>query len=475
MMRSLYAGVSGLQNHQVRMDVLGNNISNVNTNGFKKGRVTFQDMLSQTMSGAAKPTDEVGGVNPKQVGLGMMVASIDTLHKQGALQTTGNMTDVAVQGNGFFIVKDGNKLFYTRSGAFGLDKDGFLVNPANGRKVQGWVAETEEGTTIISTAKDTNDLIIPVGSKDPAAETLNVNFACNLDKRANILQGTEGRETVNANSWITSKDIYDSFGRVHKLEVSFVKDTTQPENPNRWRATVVVDPPADPGAPGAVANPTGTLTAYAGTDSTAGNEFLVEFDNQGALLRTYVDGQTLTAAETPQTGDQLSIALTYNVPDADPPVTQTLNLNIGTVGLYQDGITQFAEKYSTKMFEQDGYAMGYLETFKIDQSGIITGVYSNGTNRELGQIALATFTNPGGLAKAGENTYTESNNSGDANIGTSGVAGRGKIMAGALEMSNVDLAEEFTDMIVTQRGFQANSRTITTSDQMLQELLTLKR
>ena len=152
-----------------------------------------------------------------------------------------------------------------------------------------------------------------------------------------------------------------------------------------------------------------------------------------------------------------------------------MNLQIGTVGAYRDSITQFAENSSTKAIKQDGYTMGYLETFKIDQSGMITGVYSNGANRILGQIALATFTNPGGLEKEGENTYVTSNNSGDPNIGTSGVAGNGKVIAGALEMSNVDLAEQFTDMIITQRGFQANSRSITTSDQMLQELLTLKR
>jgi len=465
-MRSLYSGVSGLQNHQTRMDVLGNNISNVNTNGFKKGRVTFQDMLSQTMSGAAKPTDEVGGVNPKQVGLGMVVACIDTIHNQGALQTTGNMTDVAVQGNGFFVVKDGDKLFYTRAGNFGLDKDGFLVNPSNGRKVQGWRSETVEGATFISTAKDVEDLIIPVGSKDPARETLNVDFACNLDKRAEVLVGGEGRETVDRNSWVTTKDIYDSFGNVHKLVITFVKDNAAPANPNRWRATMEVDPGAE-----AATNP---VTAYNGVTAN-NNTFLVEFDNQGALSRTYVEGQVLAPAQEPGQGDQLSLAVTYNVPGTQPARQQTFNLNVGTVGLYQNGITQFADTFSTKMIKQDGYAMGYLETFKIDQAGIITGVFSNGTNRELGQLALASFTNPGGLEKAGENTYVVSNNSGDANIGPSGIAGKGKFIAGALEMSNVDLSEEFTDMIVTQRGFQANSRTITTSDQMLQEILTLKR
>ena len=466
MMRSLYAGVSGLQNHQVRMDVLGNNISNVNTNGFKKGRVTFQDMLSQTMAGAAKPTDEVGGINPKQVGLGMLVASIDTIHNQGALQTTGNMTDVAIQGNGFFVLKDGDKFFYTRAGNFGLDQDGYLVNPANGRKVQGWRAETVEGNTFISTAKDVEDLIIPVGSKDPARETLNVDFACNLDKRAVVLTGNEGRETVDKNSWVTTKDIYDTFGNVHKLQITFTKDNVAPANPNRWRATIQVDPDA--------AVPTNPVSSYNGV-SANNNTFLVEFDNQGALSRAYVDGQVLAGNQIPVQGDQLQLAITYNVPDTQPAAQQTFNLNIGTVGLYQNGITQFADTFSTKMIRQDGYPMGYLETFKIDQAGIITGVFSNGTNRELGQLALGSFTNPGGLEKAGENTYVVSNNSGDANIGPSGIAGRGKFIAGALEMSNVDLSEEFTDMIVTQRGFQANSRTITTSDQMLQELLTLKR
>ncbi len=168
MMRSLWAGVSGLTNHQTRMDVLGNNIANVNTNGFKKGRVTFQDMLSQTLAGAAKPTDEVGGVNPQQVGLGMQVSTIDTIHTQGALQSTGVMTDVALQGNGFFILNAGDKRYYTRNGAFGLDQDGRLVNPADGQRVQGWMAQTVGGQTFVNNAADIQDLVIPVGSKDPA-------------------------------------------------------------------------------------------------------------------------------------------------------------------------------------------------------------------------------------------------------------------------------------------------------------------
>jgi flagellar hook protein FlgE len=170
----------------------------------------------------------------------------------------------------------------------------------------------------------------------------------------------------------------------------------------------------------------------------------------------------------------------FDVADSTPgeggAVTrQTFALNLGTVGSVRNTVTQFAEASSTKVFEQDGYGMGYLENFKIDQSGMITAVYSNGSTRTLGQIALASFTNPNGLEKSGETNFVRSNNSGMANIGPSGIAGKGKLIAGALEMSNVDLAEQFTDMIVTQRGFQANSKTIQTSDQMLQELLTLKR
>jgi flagellar hook protein FlgE len=462
MMRSLYAGVAGLQNHQIRMDVLGNNIANVNTTGFKKGRVNFQDMLSQTLSGAARPTDEVGGVNPKQVGLGMVVASIDTIHSQGSLQTTGVMTDVAVQGEGFFILQDGDKRYYTRAGAFGLDADGLLVNPANVMRVQGWQAQTVGGVTRINVASPLRDLIIPVGGKDPAAATTDVQFACNLDKRTPEIPPGATEQTIIDGTWSTSFDIYDSFGTVHQLQVNFTK---VPGIANRWQAQVVIDPTAE--------TPTNTLVEV-GAANNPDNIFFVDFDNLGSVAAVR-DAQGDVLAE-----GRLQVQVSFDVPQATIPpgqaaVRQLFNLDLGEVGSYRNAITQFAEKSSTKAIVQNGYPMGYLESFKIDQSGVIIGVYTNGTNRPLGQVALAGFTNPGGLEKAGENTYVVSNNSGEARVDPAGVAGKGKIIAGALEMSNVDMAEQFTDMIVTQRGFQANSRTITTSDQMIQELLTLKR
>ncbi len=463
MMRSLYSGVSGLQNHQTRMDVIGNNISNVNTNGFKRGRVNFQDMISQQLSGAAKPTDELGGVNPKEVGLGMTVASIDNVFTQGNLQSTGISTDLAIQGNGFFVMKNGEETFYTRNGAFGLDMDGTLVNPANGMRVQGWMAEEINGQMLVTTAATPEDLIIPVGSKDPAKETTNVNFACNLNKNTpEILEGASA-DDIFKGTWGTEQKIYDSFGNEHMLSVSFRRVVG---NPNQWEATVVIDQDN--------ADYTQTRVGLGTTDGV-GNTFLVNFDNYGALQSVTDTAGNVTNPEG-QIVLQTSFAVAdSNVDEQGNPYRQTLNINLGTIGSFKDTITQSASKSTTKAFYQDGYTMGYLDNFKIDSSGIITGVYSNGTNRTIGQIAMATFANDRGLEKAGDNTYVESNNSGMARIGESGVAGKGSLMAGALEMSNVDLSEQMTDMIVTQRGFQSNAKTITTADTLLETVLSLKR
>lgn len=463
MMRSLYSGVSGLQNHQTRMDVIGNNISNVNTVGFKRGRVNFQDMISQQMSGAAKPTDEIGGVNPKEVGLGMTVASIDNIFNQGNLQSTGVSTDLAIQGNGFFIMKNGEESFYTRNGAFGLDSEGTLVNPANGMRVQGWMANEINGEMIVTTAATPTDLVIPVGSKDPAKETTNVNFACNLNKNTPEITDNATEADIAKGTWNTEQKVYDSFGNTHMLSISF---TRVQGNPNQWQATVQIDPDN--------ADYTQTRIGLGTTDGVQ-NTFLVNFDNYG-LLQSVTD----SAGNETNPDGQIILQASYSVPDSNPdengnPYRQTMNINLGTIGSAIDTVTQSASKSTTKAYYQDGYTMGYLDNFKIDSSGIITGVYSNGTNRTIGQIALATFANDRGLEKAGDNTYVESNNSGMARIGESGVAGKGSLMAGALEMSNVDLSEQMTDMIVTQRGFQSNAKTIQTADTLLETVLSLKR
>ena len=463
MMRSLYSGVSGLQNHQTRMDVIGNNISNVNTVGFKRGRVNFQDMISQQLQGAAKPSEELGGVNPKEVGLGMTVAAIDNIFNQGNLQSTGVSTDLAIQGNGFFIMKSGDDTFYTRNGAFSLDSNGTLVNPANGMRVQGWMAQDVNGEQVLTTAATPGDLVIPVGSKDPAKETNNVMFACNLNKNTPEILPNANEKDIMDGTWATEQKIYDSFGNEHILSVSFRRVTG---NPNQWEATVNVD--AD--------NADFTQTRVGlGDTNGMGNTFIVTFSNLGAL-----ESVTDTAGNVTNPTGKAILTTSFTVPNSNPdengnPYRQTLNIDLGTIGSFENTITQSASQSSTKAFYQDGYKLGYLDNFKIDSSGTITGVYTNGSSRVIGKIALATFANDRGLEKAGDNTFVESNNSGMAKIGESGIAGKGTLMAGALEMSNVDLSEQMTDMIVTQRGFQSNAKTIQTADTLLETVLSLKR
>jgi flagellar hook protein FlgE len=466
MMRSLFSGVSGLQNHQTRMDVIGNNIANINTTGFKRNRVNFQDILYQQLQGAARPTEDLGGINPKEVGLGMSVASIDTIHIQGSLQTTGIGTDLAISGMGFFVLDDAGKQLFTRAGAFSIDEEGVMVNPANGMKVQGWMARDIMGVQLVDVSRQVEDLIIPTGAKDPARATTVVNFACNLDNRIpEIPEGASELQTRQG-TWTSDIKVFDSFGEEHILQVEF---TRVPGANNSWNAQVIVDPENE--------DPTNTTIGFGEEAPAAGGPtaFVVNFSNNGTLLSAEDGAGNVSGA-----AGEVLMNVAFDVQTATPgedgaPVRQEFALRLGQVGGYTNSITQYAEKSSTKAVVQDGYTMGYLDNFKIDASGIITGIFSNGTTRTLGQVALASFPNQGGLEKAGDNTFQVSNNSGAANIGPSGIAGKGEIVAGTLEMSNVDMAEQFTDMIITQRGFQANSRTIQTADQLLQELLTLKR
>ncbi|MDR0909479.1 MAG: flagellar hook protein FlgE [Spirochaetaceae bacterium] len=481
MMRSLFSGVSGLQNHQTRMDVIGNNISNINTNGYKKGRVNFQDLLYQQSAAASRPTDTVGGVNPKEIGLGMSLAAIDTIHTQGSLQTTGVGTDLAIQGTGFFVLSDGANQYFTRAGDFNVDANGTFVNPANGYKVQGWMADE---TGAVNTAGDVGDLTLPIGSKNAARATAEADLMCNLDKRT----------TAQGEAWGTSINIYDSFGNPHTLQIQFEPVMNAAGNSqNVWNATVYVDPAV--GADGVLAdgviNGVPLNTAVGATQAAgaaiavpaagAGTQFTLYFSNLGTLESVapgaIAQGTDQAHPAAGAAGTDVTLNVAYDVPNTTTgvPERQTMALNLGTVGGLTNTVTQYAEASSTKFFNQDGYAMGYLENFKIDGTGTITGVYTNGTTTTLGRLAMASFTNQSGLEHAGDTAFQSSTNSGTANIGVSAEAGKGKIVAGTLEMSNVDMSESFVDMITTQRGFQANSRTITTSDEMLQELLNLKR
>jgi flagellar hook protein FlgE len=328
------------------------------------------------------------------------------------------------------------------------------------------MARTVDGAEVLDTSRETEDLIIPVGGKDPAKATTNVNFACNLDKTTPFLAEGAGQAEITNGTWGTEIKVFDSFGIPHTLRVEFNR---VPGQNNSWNAAVTVDPEA------AEATNTSVGLGEEVPAAGGGNTFTVNFSNLGVLAGV----ADAAGNASPETGD-VTMRVAFDVQNAAPgddgaAIRQEFTLNLGTVGGIVNTITNFAERSSTKAFEQDGYTMGYLENFKVDQSGVITGIFSNGTSRTLGQVALASFSNQGGLEKAGDNNYVASNNSGLANIGTAQSQGKGKIISGTLEMSNVDMSEQFVDMIVTQRGFQANSRTIQTADQLLQEVLTLKR
>lgn len=413
MMRSMFAGVSGLRNHQTRMDVIGNNVANVNTIGFKSGRVTFQELFAQTLRGASRPLGNLGGTNPQQVGLGMMVSSIDTIHVQGNSQTTGKMTDMAIQGNGFFIVTDGNQNLYTRAGAFDVDANGNLVDPS-GRKVLGWGPDrANPGQLMAPTPTNLQPLVMKVGSPILAQATTAVNYKGNLDAN-----------TPTGGTHATDVTVFDSLGRQHTFTITFTKNAAV----NQWTYDITTLDPLI----GFTGPTTGTL----------------QFTPSGVY----------DPASTPAT-----ISAT---------VTGANNL---TIPVDFSPLTQLAGQTTANRDSVNGYPMGFLTAFTIDTTGVVTGTFSNNVPLIIGRVAIANFNNPGGLIRQGEGAFAESNNSGLPDIGLAGSGGRGTIAPANVEMSNVDLAAEFTNMIITQRGFQANTRVITASDQMLQDLVGLVR
>lgn len=499
MMRSLFAGVSGLKTHQTRMDVIGNNIANVNTVGYKASRVTFKEMLSQQIQGATAPTETRGGTNPQQVGLGVTLGSIDVRHSQGNTQATGYITDLAIEGDGFFILGYGSQRFYTRAGAFGLDNgtDGNLVSLINGARVLGYKADDSGNIDLNAPIEP---LYISASETIRPRATTQVIFAGNLDNR------TAQNSTISR-----SVQVYDSRGREQTIEVSF---TAAGDNEWDWKASWLLD--STPFAPGGLEH------------MVVGGEYLVESDESGlkllylatdessnevkTVVGTSIDGKgrvwtigtgdnavTIEFEKAIKAGEKLeavgtgsemrltmkeSLArgtITFNsdgtfssAPKAEVKLNPALADSM-TIALDFSQFTHYADSMTAKFLSQNGYTNGTLESFSIDQNGRIVGSFSNGLTRTLGQVALARFTNPAGLERSDSTMFVESANSGQAQIGAAGVPGFGSISPSSLEMSNVDLSEEFTDMIITQRGFQANSRIITSSDEMLQELVNLKR
>jgi len=424
MMRSMFSAISGLRAHQTWMDVIGNNIANVNTTGFKVGRVRFTDILSQLVRGASGPTETRGGINPLQIGLGAVVGAVDTIHTQGALQLTGKPSDLAIQGDGFFVVSDGSQTLYTRDGAFDIGSDLRLVNPSNGFYVLGWQADANGN---VDTAGPVGPITIPIGQQLDAVPTTQITVQGNLDASQDTAAATP--------HFVTKVSITDSLGKRHEFYILFDKVGT-----NTWNYTLQEDDPRT------------TSTTEDDPDFALGGtpSGTLVFDADGNLD---LAASSISAVDLDSTaGGASSITVT---PDFSR-------------------LTQLAAPYSANA-AANGASAGSLTTFTVSQSGQVLGIYSNGVTKVIGQIALALFTNPGGLMKVGGNAYLPTVNSGEPIVGPADSGGRGKIASGYLEMSNVDLAQEFTSMIMAQRGFQANSRVITASDEVLQELVNLRR
>lgn len=676
MMRSLFSGVSGLKNHQTRMDVIGNNISNVNTTGFKSSRVTFADMISQTLTGASRPTGTLGGTNPKQIGLGSAVSSIDLLFTNGSVQSTGKNTDLCLSGDGLFAVSpdsDGNQKYYTRNGAFSFDADGNYVQPGNGMHVLGYMAKNgilsnsvtpikitgeqkkmegvstsnatyvdnlnadikgyEIGRISVKYADGTTDtvtnykpqkatgvsLTLSSGEKVELDETAgypftnggNVTGKTLYTKKIDSVTATgtgavtlelstgSAVHSINGASTYTPPALNNGtykYGDSYTLKGTIIGVTTSGAAPGHTKLTVTLtdgntvtfEVPIPTGTPYANGQQVSfdfkisKITAAAGAKVNLANDKGKSLDLTAPLTVTHEEqkytrigtaGDGTVVAQTPldtagytlngkrvesvtlqgkdgathsgllgadYTANGMfypslvstvtiydSLGNKYDVPvlltktkantwkmslqnggdnatvTADDGSTATVTLDdkkdlvFDSKGRYVKGgaklrlsptngadpqsvtlscgsLTQYAGS-NTVSTKCDGYKKGDLESISCDTSGVLTGTYSNGVKQTIAQVAVAKFANSSGLTKMGDSLYEESNNSGVAVIKKASDAAGCKITPSALEMSNVDIANEFTDMIITQRGFQSNSKIITVSDEMLETLVNMKR
>jgi len=411
MLRSLLAGISGLRNHQLRLDVIGDNIANVNTVGYKASRVTLRDGFAQLLAQASQGG---GGGSASQIGSGVTLGSIDSIFSQGSLEATGLPLDLAIQGNGLFVVSDGQQNYFTRAGNFQLDSTGRLVLAGTQLGVQGVTAD-EAGELTGSVG----DLILNPGELSAPQATTALLLSGNLDASA----GAGETRTVNASA-------YDPAGRLCSIAITFVSGGGGTWS---WSAST---------SEGEIV-PTSSGTLVFGSDGT-----LTNF--------TYPESATALTFTSPG-GQQFSVELLPRDQDGN-------NLLTGYAGLSTAAASAM-----------DGSAAGELSDLQVDATGTIYGIFSNGTDRVLGRLALATFANPSGLVRQGGSLCTASASSGEAVLGFAGEGNGTSLVAGALESSNVDLAQEFTDLIVTQRGFQANAKVITASNEVLAELINLAR
>lgn len=494
MMRSLFSGVSGLKVHQTKMDVIGNNIANVNTSGFKASNANFSDIFYQTTQAATGPNAQTGaaGQNAMQIGLGTNLASIKAnITTPGGAQRTDNPLDVMINGDSFFIVNNGGTNYFTKSGAFDVDAGGTLCT-ASGATVMGW--QVDANGEILKTQVSALKVMSPENQYAEPELTTKATVKGNISNKDSDLLDPDKGVPVQVG-------FYDNLGNYYtaKLSIHAASETAMKAGTYSVQLRDIVDLnqqsifyTKDPA--------TGNNVAVAGTSVTFGGLTYTYDATANELKSTGTPANVLQF--NPSTGE-FDYAGPTTPPGAGAAKPTALNLKITTtnkeflppgvadaaytgIEIGMNTLTQYGGQGDTKSTvtglkgdtdgKGAGLPVGNMTGLKVDSNGKIFGTYNNGTEKLLGQIAVASFSNPSGLEAVGNNMFAQTQNSGDFDgIGQDITADGGKFTTGVLEMSNVDLSSEFTQMITTQRGFQANSRIITTSDTLLEELINLKR
>ncbi|MDP2036233.1 MAG: flagellar hook protein FlgE [Ignavibacteria bacterium] len=560
LLTSLFAGVSGLRNHQSMMDVIGNNISNVNTIGFKGSRVTFSDTFNQFVKAGTNPTDTSGGTNSFQIGLGMKVNSIDRNWNQGTFERTGITTDLALQGSGMFVLENNGQKFFSRAGAFVFDASGKLVSPQNGAVVQGKVASADG---VIPPGNNLEDIVIDTNMKLPAIATTEIKWGGNLKSTSEITKTNEVLQRGNINSSALAAtestaayetSVYNIYGDEFTLTSQYTKTadhvydltlslTDADGNAVPLTATtdeMTITDLTFEAVDGEYVLNAASLLNFNDVDNLIQNtDSDISFTFNAAGLTENASTTTLNASadnnkipnvvsgavtvyDSLGAAHQVTLKFTRLSPlsdntwawSASVPGTSTSDgatvKKVGTIVFESDGtlnpanvtnsefsftpsggandltvdldfgsgfsgITQTSSSSVVSALSQNGSPSASLSNINIDQYGSIVGIFSNGSSQSLAQIMCATFTNLNGLISVGDNMYTAYANSGEPLYGSLGESSGTTVQSGALEQSNVDLSEEFTKMIVSQRGFQANARVITTADSLLQEITNLIR
>jgi flagellar hook protein FlgE len=420
--KAMWTGVSGLSAEGQALGVVGDNVANSNTIGFKQSRAIFEDVL--------------GGAIGSNLGGGVRMARSQQLFAQGSVVNTGQATDLALTGDGFFVVEGSmggvTGQFFTRAGQFTQDAEGFLTTPS-GLKLQGYVSDGNGGFS-----PTLDDIQIPSTPLPPKATT-NIEAVANLDASEGI-QTWDPNDPANTSSHAISTTVYDSLGVGHSVDVYFVNT-----GPGTWDYHAMVDG-ADVG-------------------QAAGTSVEIASGSLAFTTDGYLQDHTPAASSADFVGATPGQTITF---DFGTPISAG--------GTGKDGITQFdTAKSTTTSQSQDGYGSGELTGIQIGGDGVVNGVYSNGQQIPIAQLAVAKFSANDGLARAGRNVWMATRQSGEAAIAAAGTGGRASVVSGALEQSNVDIATQFVELIAHQRAFQANSKTITTADEMLQDLVNLKR